>query len=370
MQAVILVGGAGTRLRPLTDSTPKPMVPVLNRPFLEYTLARLRRHGVTDVVLAMHYLWDKVRDHFGDGSAFGLRLTYTIEPEPRGTAGAVKCALPHLTGSCFVLNGDVYMDLDLRAMAAAHRQNKALVTIALTTVEDTSRYGVVETTASGRVQRFLEKPAPGVTSARTINAGCYILEPQALDSVPADKYYMFERDLFPDLLRRGMPVYGYTSDGYWIDIGTPRHYLDLHRALLRGPELDPEPHGTAHAGRVWIGPGCRIDPSAQITGPLVIGRDCVIGARAVLEGPLTLGEGCSVGPDALLRDAVVWDRVNIGAGAHIAECLVGSNTTIAAGESLPPGQVLGGNGAPDTNAASTDTVPEIPQRRRTRGRAP
>ena len=342
-QAVILAGGEGTRLRPLTHRIPKPLVPVLNRPFLEYTLAHLRRHGVTEVVLALHHLADKIRAHFGDGAGFGVRIAYSREPMPLGTAGAVKHAQGLLGERFFVFNGDVYMDLDLAAMAAAHGRSGALASIALTTVEDPSRYGVVETTRTGSVRRFLEKPTPGMTKSRTINAGCYILEREALDSVPPGQPSMFERDLFPSLLAQGLPIHGYRAQGYWVDMGTPQGYLELHHTLLRTRVPDPPPPGAHQGSGIWLGQGSRIHPTARLQGPLVIGANCTIGPGVLLKGPAVLGDGCTVGEGAIIRGSVIWDHVEIGVGADLRRCLVGGHSAIGAGISLPAGRVLAGN---------------------------
>jgi mannose-1-phosphate guanylyltransferase len=337
------------------------MIPVLNRPFMEYTLAHLRHHGITDVVLAAHYLPDKIRDHFGDGSAFGVRLSYSVEPSSLGTAGAVKHAQGLLHGPCFVFNGDVYMDLDLTKMAADHGRNGALVTIALTEVKDTSRYGVVETDGAGRVQRFLEKPAPGVTRARTINAGCYIMEPAALDQVPPGQRQMFEQDVFPALLRQGLPVYGHACEGYWIDIGTPQDYLELHRALLERPGLDPPPAGEPRGRGIWIGREANIHGTARLRGPLVVGAGCSIGADAVLEGPTVLGDHCGVGPKAVVRRSVVWDHVEVGDGARLDGCLVSDHSSVAAGVRLRAGQVVSGDRVLDVGPAKAGTGRPVPR---------
>jgi len=342
-QALILAGGEGTRLRPLTHNIPKPLVPVLNRPFLEYTLAHLRRHGVTEVVLALGHMADQIKAHFGDGTGFGVRIAYSLEPSPLGTAGAVKQAQALLGKRFFVFNGDVYMELDLTAMAASHRGSEALASIALITVRDPSRYGVVETARTGKVRRFLEKPAPGLTRARTINAGCYILEREALDSVPAGQPFMFERDLFPSLLARGVSIYGYRARGYWVDMGTPQGYLELHHTLLKGRAPDLAPPGTLQGRDIWLGAGCRIHATARLRGPLVIGANCTLGPRAFLKGPASLGEGCTVGEGAIVQGSVLWDHVEIGAGVKLHRCLVGGHSAIGDGVTLPAGHVLAGN---------------------------
>lgn len=205
MKAVILVGGEGTRLRPLTYSTPKPMVPILNRPFLEHMLKYMKSHHINDVILALCYLPDHIRAYFGNGSDYGVKLTYDVETSPLGTAGAVKNVAQHLDETFFVFNGDVFTDLNLTAMLDTHRKKSSKATIALTPVDDPSMYGVVETDTNDRVKRFVEKPKREEATTNMINAGIYILEPELLEYIPANQNYMFERGLFPLLLEQGDP---------------------------------------------------------------------------------------------------------------------------------------------------------------------
>ncbi len=323
MKAVILVGGEGTRLRPLTIHRPKPMQPVANRPFIEHVFRHLKTHGVSDIILSMCYLPGVIQEYFGDGSAFGVRLAYVTEEKALGTAGAVKHvqAQGYLEDNepLFVLNGDILTDLDLGAMLAFHRERRAVVSIALTAVEDVRAYGLVECDGSGRVLRFIEKPKSleGITT-NLINAGTYILEPAALRMIPPQQFYQFEQGLFPGLLQAGDPIYGYPSDVYWLDIGTPEKYKTANVDMLLG-RVFGRMDGKLHAERVWVGAGCEIDPSAQITGPVVLGNRCVIGAGARLIGPLALGDGCQVGPGVHLERAVLWEDVMAGVPAPVLE---------------------------------------------------
>lgn len=221
MKGVILVGGEGTRMRPLTCNTAKAMLPVLNQPFLGHMIRYLREGGINDIIFALCYLPDNIKRYFGDGSQFGVKLTYVVEESPLGTAGGVKNAAAYLDDLFFVFNGDIVTDIDLRAMLSFHRRRKAKATIALTPVEDPSHYGVVETNAQGRVKRFIEKPPREEATTNMINAGIYILDPQVLNDVPPRTFFMFERHLFPLLLEKGVPIYGFPCDAYWIDMGTP-----------------------------------------------------------------------------------------------------------------------------------------------------
>ncbi|MBI4297919.1 MAG: NDP-sugar synthase [Chloroflexi bacterium] len=348
-KAVILVGGEGTRLRPLTLGTHKSMVPVLNRPFLEHLLEHLKEHGIQEVVLALRHLHHQLLDYFGDGSAFGIALHYVVEDSPLGTAGAVKNAGHFLDDTCFVINGDIYTDLDLTAMLEFHRQRGAMATIALTHVEDVSSYGVVEIGVGSRVRRFLEKPHPSQTSAQTINAGTYILEPQVLDLVPPGQPYMFETGLFPALLSAGWPLFGHPSSCYWIDIGTPQRYLSLNHHLLH---LRQSAAGHSQSHSIWSDDGCYVHPTAQVVGPILMGEGCRIGAGARVEGPSILGVGCSVEPGARVVGSILWAQARVEAGAVVEKsvlargCCVGSRAHTTSGcvlgdeTSVPPGSRL------------------------------
>lgn len=340
MQAVILVGGEGTRLRPLTCERPKPMVPIANAPFLEHMLSWMRGYGVDAAVLALCYLPGRIRDHFGDGAALGIRLGYAVEETPLGTAGAVKNSLPHPEETFLVFNGDVLTDWDLGAMIEFHRARGAQATIALTPVDNPTLYGVVEADGEGRVHRFVEKPSWDAVTSNFINAGIYILEPEVLDLVPANRFYMFEHGLFPEMLRLGRPVYGYPSAAYWIDIGTPEKYLDVHRDLLKGKITVPIP-GSQVAPHIWQGEGCEIDAAARISGPVVLGQGCRVAAGARLLGPVVLGDGCVVGPDSVVEDAVLWEGTTVGHGATLRGCIVGDHAEIGDGVMALQGVVIG-----------------------------
>ncbi len=337
MKAVILVGGQATRLRPLTTNTPKAMVPVLNTPFLEHVIRHLGRHGVDHVVLAQHHLAQPIEDYFGDGARFGVRLTYVVEDGPRGTAGAIKNVEAHLGERCFVLNGDIFTDLDFTAMLEFHRARGSVATIALTPVEDPTAYGLIEIGGQGRVTRFLEKPRWSEVTTNLINAGTYILEPDVVAGIPAGKQVSIERETFPNLVDGGRPVYGYPSSGYWMDMGTPEKYLQLHRDLLEGRSSWYAPSAQ---GGVVIGEGCRIDPAAQIAGPAVIGKGCIIDAGASLTGPVVLGEGCTVAADCRIADSILWRNVSVGRGAVVTGSMIANDCSLGEGCTLE-GAVLG-----------------------------
>jgi NDP-sugar pyrophosphorylase family protein len=340
LKAVILAGGEATRLRPLTCHTPKVMVPVANRPFLEHFLNYLKQHRVNQVVLALGYLPDPVKNYFGDGRDFGVELVYSIEDCPLGTAGAVKNT-PGEPGSPFlVMNGDVITDIDLTEMLRLHRERQAKVTIALTPVDNPYAFGVVETDSARRILRFTEKPAPGTASTNTVNAGVYVIEPEIMELVATGQRAMFERDVFPVLLARGEPVYAYSSDAYWVDIGTPEKYLKVHHDLLErrvGGRLpfDVDEHGVLYEGLSVVSPG------ATVKAPVIMGPGCRIAAGAKIGAGTVLGHGCTIEAGADVDGAVLWNDVYVGQNAVLRNCMIASGSRIEAGARVMDFCVLG-----------------------------
>jgi mannose-1-phosphate guanylyltransferase len=347
MQAVILVGGQATRLRPLTTNTPKAMVPVLNRPFLEYVIRNLARHGVREIVLAQHHLAGSIEENLGDGSRFGVRINYVVEGSPRGTAGAFKNVERYITGTFLGMNGDIFDDLDITAMLAFHREKNATATIALTPVEDPTAYGLIEADTTGRVKRFLEKPSPSEVTTNMINAGTYVLEPEVLGQISPDVQASIERETFPLLVSSGKPVYAFPSNGYWMDMGTPEKYLQLHRDLLAGRSTWYVPGTDAE---VLIGEGCSIDPSAEIIGPVMIDDNCTIGPYVRIVGPVVIGTGCVIGEGSDVEDSVIWHNVRLGSRAKLKSSAVADNCTLD-NECTIDGGVLGDHVTVSANAS-------------------
>jgi len=331
MKAVILVGGEGTRLRPLTCNTAKAIVPILNRPLLERLLGYLEEHGVTDVILAMGYLPDPIQSCLGDGTQLGVRLTYLVEDSPLGTAGAVKNAESYLDEPFIVFNGDIITGIDLTAMMKQHKEVEPKVSIALTPVDNPTIYGVVETDAQGIVQRFVEKPSWDKVTTNMINAGIYILEPEVLGHVPPSTPSMFENYLFPQLLEMGEPILGYSSEAYWIDIGTPEKYLKANHDLLiqqvgRGIQID----GIS-----------QLHPTVQIEGPTLIAEGCIVAEDAKLKGPIVLGPHCEIGKGAVVQGAVLWHHSRVGDKAILQNCVVCSHSYVGPSSHVPDNCVLG-----------------------------
>ncbi len=366
MKAVILVGGEGTRLRPLTCNTTKAMVPILNMPFLEYLLRYLKGHGIKDVILAMSYLPDRIQGHLGDGSELGVNLSYAIEKEPLGTGGAIKNAEARLTEPFFVLNGDVFTDLNLADMLSRHRKVKPRVSIALTPVDNPTIYGVVETDHEDRVKRFVEKPGLDEVTTNMINAGIYIIDPSVLGYIPPTTPSMVERHLFPLLLEKGEPILSYPSDSYWLDIGTPEKYLKGHHDLLSGEAPALASYWNNFDREILTG-GSTIDPSAKIDGPVLIGEGCTVAKWAVLKGPAVLGPGCQIAEGACVEGAVLWQNVKVGKKALLRNCIVAANCQIGAESQVLDNCVLGDNVVVGKNNKLAPEIKIWPDKRITSG---
>ncbi len=338
--AVVMAGGEGTRLRPLTSNLPKPMINVANRPVMEYILLLLKRHGVEEVVVTLHFLPQLVRHYFSSGKDFGLNIKYVTEEEPLGTAGGVKNAESYLDGTFIVISGDALTDFDLTSLIKFHRQKKALVTIALKKVENPLEFGIVITSEDGRIEKFLEKPGWGGVFSNTVNTGIYVIEPEVLKYIPSNKPFDFSKDLFPMLLEEKKPLYGYVADGYWCDIGDLEQYRKANFDLLLG-KLKFEPAGIKMANHVWVGQGVSIDPTAKINGP------SLIGPHVKIEAGVNIGELSIIGHNAVLKEgahihrAIVSDNVFVGANAVLHNCIVGRNSEVRKGARVEERAVIG-----------------------------
>jgi NDP-sugar pyrophosphorylase family protein len=339
VKAVILVGGEGTRLRPLTLTTPKPVVPVVDRPFLRHQLDLLARVGVREVVFSVAYQPDRIQAVFGDGRALGMRIHYAVETTPLGTGGAVKNAEPHLDETTIVFNGDVLTDVDLASVLAGHRRAGAAATLVLAPVLDPSAYGLVETDAQGRVTRFVEKPRPDQITTDTINAGIYVLETATLALMPAGIPHSIERAFFPALLARGDYVGAHVHRGYWIDIGTPQKYREVHRDILHGRfpvslEADPQAGG-------WVHPTARVDPAARLEPPFFVGPGCRVAKGACIGPEATLVADVVVAEEAAVADSVLWSGCHVGRLTRVEGALLARGVELGANVSVSPGAVLG-----------------------------
>ncbi|MCG3161841.1 MAG: UTP--glucose-1-phosphate uridylyltransferase [Acidobacteria bacterium] len=338
MQALILAGGEGTRLRPLTIHTPKPIVPLANRPFLFYQIALLKRAGITDITLSLSYQPNKIEGVFGDGEELGLRIRYVVEATPMGTAGAYKYSQERLNQTTIVFNGDILTDINIAELVARHREKKAAATIALAPVENPSAYGLVETDSDGRVRRFVEKPKSEEITCNTINAGIYVLEPGVFKYIPAGEKFSFEYQLFPALLAANEQFYAYTWPGYWIDIGAPHRYLQANQDLINGrlKSFDvvrsPLMLNDADAATIKIDARSVIDPTCSIKTGVeiinsVIGPNCIIEERARIENSVLLA-GARVGKAAEITDSVTGKSCLIGRNAKVTNATLGDKSSL------------------------------------------
>ena len=299
MKAVIMAGGEGTRLRPLTSNLPKPMMPLANRPMMEHIVNLLKDHGFDDIVVTVAFLPQAIRTYFGDGESLGLEMDYSIEEQPLGTAGSVGLAKERLTDTFLVISGDALCDVDLTALVEAHRAKGAAVTIGLKSVDNPLEFGIVVTDDDGRVERFLEKPSWGQVFSDTINTGIYVLEPEVLRHVPDDRPYDFSKELFPHLLEMGRPIYGHVLDGYWQDVGTLEQYRQANFDALDGA-VQLEIPGLRLRGNVWVSEDVDIDQLEPVVGPAFIGVNsriadaASVGAYSVLTRGVIVREGARV----------------------------------------------------------------------------
>jgi NDP-sugar pyrophosphorylase family protein len=310
MRAMVLAAGMGERMRPLTEYLPKPLLPIANKPVMGRVLEHLGQHGFTKVVANLHYRPEEIVDHFGSGGDYGVKLTFSYEEELLGSAGGVRRCRDFLGDETFLVTGaDDLTSMDLSELLAAHRKAGAMASIALVEVEQTSEYGIVVTDAGGRIERFVEKPK-GEAPSRTANTQIYLFEPEVFRFIPPDRFYDFGFNVFPAMVEAGVPFYGFSLDGYWRDIGSIEDYLGAQTDVLDG-RLGAVIAGCQLAPGVWIGDGCEIDESSQLSAPLLVGQSCRIGAKARLGPGTCLGRSAEIGPEAELLQTVVWEGVKV-----------------------------------------------------------
>ena len=363
MKAVVMAGGEGTRLRPLTSNQPKPMVPIVGKPCMEHIIELLAEHGLTEVIVTVAFMPQAIRSYFGEGESLGVSIEYSVEESPAGTAGSVKLADAKLDETFLVISGDALCDIDLSQLIAAHKQKGAAVTIGLKSVDNPLEFGIVVTDEDGRVERFLEKPSWGQVFSDTINTGIYVCEPEILRHVPTDRPYDFSKELFPLLLDMGRPLYGHVCEGYWQDIGNLDQYRQANfdaldeRVRLHLP-------GVRLRGNVWVGDGVEIDDLDAIEGPAFIGNYCLVapdarvGPYSVLSPSVTLREsarttrsvidaGTYIGQAALIEGAVIGrsceirSHVQVHEGVAIGdEVTIGAESVIAAGVRIYPSKEI------------------------------
>ncbi|MCC6485547.1 MAG: NDP-sugar synthase [Armatimonadetes bacterium] len=339
MKAMILAAGVGSRLDPLTRATPKPLVPIVNKPNIVHIIEMLARHSVTEIMVNLHYLGDQIRNSLGDGSKWGVKLSYSEEERLWGDAGSVKLVEDFFDDTFLVIGGDDLADFDLSRILRTHKEKKALCTIALSLVEDPSEYGIALLNDKGRVTRFLEKPKGEVIFSNAANTGVYFLEREVLDLIPRGVPYGFGRDLLPLLLERKMRLYGILTSAYWRDIGNLKEYRQTHNDVLDG-RLSVKPHYKEVKKFVWMGKDVEIDETATIEYPVVIGNNCRIEAGATVAEYSVLADGAVVESGATVRQSVLWPEAAVMRDTCIERCVVGRACRVKSNASLFDGVIV------------------------------
>lgn len=349
MKAVVMAGGEGSRLRPLTVGRPKPMVPLVNKPVIGHIFDLLKRYGITEVIVTLQYMPTAIQDYFGDGSSLGIELTYVVEESPLGTAGSVKNAATHLDDTFLVISGDALTDFDLDEIIESHRCRQAMASLTLYHVANPREYGVIVTDDEGRITQFLEKPDWGNVISDTVNTGIYVLEPEVLDLIPEETAYDFSNDLFPRMLAAQLPMYGYVADGYWCDVGNIPEYLQANADLLDGKVKIPHPIGEQIRGGVWAGENVEIAPDAQIYGPVYLGNAVKIKGGVSIHGPTVIRDYTIVDSHSRVERSVMWRNNYVGESCELRgiiicrQCSIKSGTVAYEGVVIGDGCVLGEN---------------------------
>jgi mannose-1-phosphate guanylyltransferase/phosphomannomutase len=340
VKAVVMAGGEGTRLRPLTSNQAKPMVPIAGKPCMEHILDLLRKHGFDDVIVTVAFLPQAIRGYFGDGDALGIEMSYSVEESPLGTAGSVRLAADQLDEPFIVISGDALCDVDLAQLVETHFEKKAAVTIGLVSVENPLEFGIVVTDEDGRVERFLEKPSWGQVFSDTINTGIYVLDPEVLRHVPTDQPYDFAKELFPLLLEMGRPLYGCVLEGYWQDIGNLDQFRQANYDALDG-KVDLNIPGIQLRGNIWIGEGVDLDDLDQIEGPAFVGNNCRIAPGASIGPHSVLGANATLRERARIERSVIDSGTHIGRSAIVEGAIIGRSCDLRTHARLHEGVAIG-----------------------------
>lgn len=340
MKAVVMAGGAGSRLRPLTINHPKPMVPMVNKPVIAHILDLLKSHGIMDVVITLQYMAEEIQDYFGDGSGLGMSIEYSVEETPLGTAGSVKQAQSMLDETFMVISGDAVTDIDLSAVIEFHRAKKSLATITLYRVPNPLEYGVVITDEMGRIRQFQEKPSWGEVISDTVNTGIYVLEPEVLDYFEPQISYDFSKDLFPMLLAKNDPMYGFVADGYWCDVGNLAEYMRANNDILEG-RARVEPLGERLGGGIWVGEGVEIAPDAQLYGAVYLGQGVKIKAGVIIHGPTSIHDYTVVDNYVHIDRSIIWRNSYIGESAELRGAIIGRQCSLKRKAVVFEGGVIG-----------------------------
>lgn len=340
MKAIMLIGGLGTRLRPFTLTTPKPLLPILNKPFLVYQIESLRSNGIKEIVLCTSYHPRAFRSTFREGRSLGVRLAYVHEASPLGTGGGIKNAEPFVDGTTLICNGDILMNLRVPDLLRFHRKMNSIATIAMTRVKNPSAYGLVETDATGRIRRFCEKPSPNEISCHTINAGVYLFEPEMFQYIPKGIPSSIERDIFPSLLKMGTRMYGKIIRGYWLDVGTVSKYRQAHEDMLSG-RYSVTIKGRRVNRSAFLGQKVRYNGAVSFSGKVLIGDHTTIENGVRISGPTVIGRRCRIGKNSIIRRSILMDSTTVGGSCRMHAATIGNGVTIGSHTHLRDGAVIG-----------------------------
>ncbi len=335
MKAVVLVGGKGTRLRPLTYNSTKALLPIVNVPFLDRLVRRLEDCGVSDILLAVNYRATELEEHLrGRGNQYRAAVVCSAEPKPLGSGGALKFNRDFLNDTFLLLNGDILTDLDYEGVVRFHREKGALVTVNTAQVSDPTRFGVIDTDPQQRVLCWQEKPSVQEARSDWVNVGVWAMEPSILSHIADDRFVSLEKEVFPDLLSAGAPFYAFKSDAYWADIGTPESYAEIHKDILLGRVAEPIPGSRLSGEDVWVADGCDVASVASLSGPVVIGEKTRLGAQAAVRGPSVLGAACNIGPRTSISGSILWDEVALDEGVAVENSILGREVRVSPNVSI------------------------------------
>jgi mannose-1-phosphate guanylyltransferase/phosphomannomutase len=342
MKAVVMAGGFGTRIQPLTNSRPKPMLPIINKPMMEHTMMNLRDIGITEFIVLLYFKPDIIKDYFKDGSDFGIKITYVVPDDDYGTAGAVKLAQEHIGDDNFIIiSGDLVTDFDFQKIFDYHREKKSKLTITLTSVENPLEFGVVIANENGKIEKFLEKPSWGEVFSDTINTGIYVIEPEILNYIPKHENFDFAKDLFPLLMREGIDLMAGHAEGYWRDVGNPESYREVYDDILSGKmhiDLPGKMHQLAD-GKLYSEEKYKLDKNVEIIGTVVLGKNVIIGDGAKLNNVI-IADNVTIGKDSKVRNSVIWSDVSIGKNAFLDGCVICNNNKIGKNVKVKAGMIL------------------------------
>ncbi len=339
MKAMVMAAGIGTRLRPLTYTSPKPMLPVVNKPVIEHTLGLLEKNNIQEIVINLHYRPEIITNYLKRSNKTQVKINYSYERKIMGTAGGVKKVEGHFKETFIILSGDGVTDIDLERAVAFHRRKKALATIVLSAVNAKFPYGVVVTKENGLVNRFLEKPQWKDVCTNWVNTGIYIMEPEIFQYIPESSEYDFGHQLFPKLVKMKKPIFGYKAPGYWCDIGDLQEYRRVHTDILDG-KVGLEIPGKKIGKNIWVGKGTVIDKKAKLKGPLVIGANCCIEKNASLSEYTVLGNQSIVKKGARLCRCILWDKVFIARNVELSDCIIGLSANVQESISVFAGSII------------------------------